>query len=238
MSISAGFRVLAVFLTIVGWALLQVEQGCSASNTTPAANTTLLEIGKAGPTAAKIEIRTNKPKSGKFEVGQPITVHVTASEKVYLIAVYVSSEGDAYVLFPNSQSKDNLLEPGKEYTIFSDKSTVKLTLGKEVKTAKIAFYVSSNRVDLDPLAIEAGKPCIIVDHTSKTGLATLQEKLETMSQDKAFNRVVMAVVDNSKINLMGLPTRTSSDKPESVAGVAGRSETKPQGQTGAGATSE
>ncbi|MEW6351778.1 MAG: DUF4384 domain-containing protein [Thermodesulfobacteriota bacterium] len=235
MRISSRFMVIAAFLTIVGWAFLQVGQGCSASDSTPAAKTTLLEIGKAGPKAATLEIRADKPKEGKkFQVGEPISVHVKASEKVYLTAVYVSSEGDAYVLFPNNQWKDNLLEPGKEYTIFSEKSAVKLTLGKELKTAKIAFYVSSNRVDLAPLEIEPGKPCIIVDHTSKDGLTTLQNRLESMAKDKAFNRVIMAVVQDSAINLMGLPTRGSSDRPESVAGVAGKSETKPAG----GATSE
>ncbi len=229
MRISAGFRVFAVFLAMVSWAFFQAEQACAASEDTPAAKTILLEIGKAGPKAAKLEIRTNEPKSGKFNVGEPISVHVKASEKVYLTAIYVSSEGNAYVLFPNNQSTDNLLEPGKEYTIFSEKSAVKLTLGKELKTAKIAFYVSSNRVDLAPLKIEPGKPCIIVDRTSKDGMAILEKKLETMAKDNAFNRVVMAVVQDSGIRLMGLPIRGASGKPESVAGVAGRSEPKPEG---------
>ena len=91
----------------------------------------------------------------------------------------------------------------------------------------------SKPVDLAPLKLESGKPCIVVPHSAKEELGILQKKIEAMAQDETFNRVVVALATGSGIRLMGLPSGATSSSPEGVAGVAGHSE-KPIGQGGPG----
>ncbi len=231
MKISGACKAAGAVLALLGLALLSGGPGFAASECNPAGDSGLIEIGKIGPKASKLEISTNMTGSNGIKAGEPITLRVKSAEKVYLTVVYVSSTGDAYVLFPNRESAANMLDPGKEYTIFSDKSAVKLTLGDKLKTAKIAFYASSKPVDLAPLKLESGKACIVVPHSAKEELGILLKKIEAMAQDEAFNRVVVALATGSGIRLMGLPSGAASSAPEGVAGVAGRSVT-PFGQGG------
>jgi hypothetical protein len=223
MKTSRVCGLMGAVLALFGLTLLSVSPGLAGPENSAAVDYRLLEIGKIGPKAAKVEIWTNKPKTEGFEPGEPISVHAKAAVKVYLTAIYVSSQGDAYVLFPNRESTDGALEPGQERILFNDKSAVKLTVGEKVKTARIAFYVSSKPVDWAPLAIGEKKPCIIVPRSSEKDMTILTKKLETIAQDETFNRVIMALAAGSGIRLMGLPSGSSSGKTEGVAGVAGQS---------------
>ena len=222
MKISGACKAAGAVLALLSLALLSGGPGFAASQRNPAGDSGLIEIGKIGPKAAKLEISTNMTGSSGIKAAEPITLKVKSAEKVYLTVVYVSSTGDAYVLFPNRETAANMLDPGKEYTIFSDKSAVKLTLGDKLKTARIAFDASSKPVDLAPLKLESGKPCIVVRHSAKEELGILRKKIEAMAQDETFNRVVVALATGSGIRLMGLPSGAASSAPEGVAGVAGR----------------
>ncbi len=189
----------------------------------------LLSIGKAGPHAIDLKIRTDQPEGQPLKAGDSIVLHVKASREAYVTAIYVSSSGDAVVLFPNSQTPDNHVMPEKEYTLFGEGSGIKLKVSDKMKEGQIVFFAASTPFGLAPLKTHEGQACIRIEGSAEKELGVLKEKIEALSRDKGFNRIVLQLRAGSgegvSLNLMGLPTSVTSDKPEGITGVQG---VKPQ----------
>jgi hypothetical protein len=185
----------------------------------------LLSIGKAGPNAIDLKIRTDKPEGQPLNAGDSVVLHVRASRECYLTAIYVSAKGDAVVLFPNSKTPDNLIKPEKEYTLFGESSGIKLRISDTMKEGRIVFFASATPLSLAPLKAPQGQACIAIDSAAGEEIATLKEKIEVLAKDDGFNRIVLQLkargAKGGSLNLMGLPSSVGSDKPEDITGVQG-----------------
>lgn len=188
----------------------------------------LLRVGDVGNDAIGIKIWTAKPENVPYRPNDPIIIHLKAETKAYVTAIYVSSMGDAMVLFPNKESTTNEVVPGKEYTLFGEGSNIQIKATEKTKKARIVFYVTSQPVDLAPLKILEGQPCIVIPRQSTAEMEVLTKKLETMAKQKGFNRVVLGLKTGAReeegLKLMGLPVGVKTTRPESITGVQGLQE--------------
>jgi hypothetical protein len=185
----------------------------------------LLSIGKAGPNAIDLKIRTDKPEGQPLEAGDSVVLHVRASRECYITAIYVSAKGDAVVLFPNSKTPGNLIKPEQEYTLFGESSGIKLKVSDTMKEGRIVFFASAAPLSLVPLKAAQGQACISIEHTAAEEIGTLKQKIEVLAKDEGFNRIVLQLkargTKGGSLNLMGLPSSVGSDKPEDITGVQG-----------------
>jgi hypothetical protein len=204
--------------------------GCVAafagSEGTPQAAAELTTVGTPGPKAIQLKIWTDKPESHVFRAGDSIVLHVRADRRACIAVVYISSKGDAIVLFPNAQTPDNLILPGRDYTLFGDSAPIKLKISETMKEGRIVVFSSSSPLPLDSLgAVSESKPCIQIPSSAPDRLDALKGYLERASKDEGFNRVVLALKGGGaaglSLKLMGLPTAVKSEKPETVTGVQG-----------------
>jgi hypothetical protein len=181
-------------------------------------------IGKIGAQAVKLKVWAGKPDGSRLKAGDPIFVRLKCSKKTYVTVIYVSSEGDATVLFPNKDHMESLCKPGKDYTLFGQDSGVKLTFSEKTKKGKIILYASSKPLEISSLKIPAGQACLVIPHTDAQNTKVLVGKLQDLSKDEGFNRKVLALrsrTGKGSIGLMGLPRGIKSSKPEGIAGVQG-----------------
>jgi hypothetical protein len=189
----------------------------------------LLSIGKPGAHAIDLTIRTDQPERQPLKAGDSIVLHVKAVREAYVTAIYVSSGGDAVVLFPNSKTPDNRVLPEKEYTLFGEGSGITLKVSDKMKEGQIVFFASSTPFSLAPLKTHEGQACIHIAGSAAKDLGVLKRKIQTLAQDKGFSRTVLQLRakggEGVSLNLMGLPTSVTSDKPEGITGVQGA---KPQ----------
>ena len=185
----------------------------------------LNSIGKIGPKAIELSIRTGKRKGAGFTKGESIQFHLKTSQKSYVAAIYVSRKGNVLVLFPNRESRYGAIPARREYTLFGSDSEIALKVNQKIREAHIFFYVFSKGIDLRPLKIGEGKACIRIPHSSPKDLKVLVDSLERMARDKGFNRKVVAVRAAGKtdvsVTLMGLPSAIESEKPTPMTGTQG-----------------
>ncbi len=180
-----------------------------------------------------LKIWTQKKEGEIFSRGEPIILNFETSRKAYVVALNVSPKGDVMVLFPNGESPDNLILPGKTYTLFGSDSSIQVTAGDKIKEALIIFYVSSQPFKLDPFNVSESKPIIKIAHTDTGQIAALAAKIESMAQDEGFNRQAVTlkagVSSGIKLELMG-PKGLIAPHMESPA--SGSKSSKPGGLTG------
>jgi len=185
----------------------------------------LLSIGKIGADPIKLKIWTQREAGATFHSGEPIVLNFETDRKAYVMALNVSPSGDVMILFPNGESPDNLILPGKTYTLFGSDSSIQLTANPRIKQARIIFFASAIPFNLDPLTVPAGRAVIKIPHSDPEKLNALTKKLEDLAQKKGFNRqvVLLKSVGQSDISveLMGEPQPPKSVKPGSVIGGQG-----------------
>jgi hypothetical protein len=184
-----------------------------------------LSIGKAGPQAIDLQIRTDHAEGQPLKAGDLIVLHVRASREAYIAAIYFSSTGDTVVLFPNKQTPDNHIMPGKEYSLFGEGSGIRLKVSDKMKEGQIVFFASSKPFNLSPLQVPEGQTCITIACSAEKERGVLKQQIEALAEDQGFNKVVLRLKTGGNegvpLNLMGLPTTVTSDKPESITGVQG-----------------
>jgi hypothetical protein len=185
----------------------------------------LLSVGNPGPKAVDLKVSTAKPQPDASGKPAPSVIHLEAPAKAYVTAVYVSSNGDVIVVFPNKESPDNLLVSGKQYTLFGPDSRVQLKKSKVVKDAKMVFFVSSKPFLLDPLKVAPGDVFLTIPHSSESEQKVLLSKIEEMSKDESFNRKAIdlesAVKPVIRLDVMGVDEGITSRKPGTVTGTQG-----------------
>ena len=182
-----------------------------------------LSIGQPGTKAIELTVWAESPEGKEIKAGDPVVIHLKSAKKGYVTALYVSPMGDTTVLFPNKANPNNLVESGKQYTLFKPDSGVKLALGDQTKDARIVFYASDKPLDLAPLKIAEGESWLSVPMTAKQDMDVLVKKIEALTKDEGFNKQVLALKSGGKkgVSLMGLPVNVKSSKPEGIAGVQG-----------------
>ncbi|HTY21648.1 MAG TPA: DUF4384 domain-containing protein [Desulfomonilaceae bacterium] len=180
-----------------------------------------MSLGEKGPNAIGLKVWTQKKQGEAFSEGEPIILNFETSRKAYVMAVNVSPKGDVMVLFPNGESPDNLILPGKTYTLFGPDSSIQVTAGEKIKEAVIIFYAALKPFKLDPLKAPEGHPVIRIPHSDTAQLGVLTTKLHDLSQDEGFNRqaVVLKSAGSGGIALELMAPRSS--KPGGVTGGQG-----------------
>jgi hypothetical protein len=180
-----------------------------------------MSIGKKGPNEIGLKVWTQKKEGEAFSEGEPIILNFQTSRKAYIMALNVSPKGDIMVLFPNGESPDNLILPGKTYTLFGPDSNIQVTANQKIKEAVIIFYAASKPFKLDPLKVSESQPVIRIPHTDTAQVAALTTKIENMAQDDGFNRqaVVLKAAGSSGITLEIMAPK--SVKPGGVTGGQG-----------------
>jgi hypothetical protein len=215
------FRTAAICLILAGLVLGAPGMGiCSDAAREP--GNPLLSVGKIGPGATDLQAWIDRPQGTGEEA--PVTVHLKASRAAYVVAIYVSATGDAVVLFPSRETPDNLIQPGKEYTLFGGDSKIKLKVSEKAKEPKIVFYASPKPLNLEPLKIPDGQYVIKIPQTAVADMNVLTTKIEEMAKEEGFNRKVLALKTGEQgetLKLMGLPDGYTSRKTRSITGVQG-----------------
>src|SRR5271157_2462150 len=180
-----------------------------------------MSIGKKGPNEIGLKVWTQKKEGQAFSEGEPIILNFETSRKAYVMAVNVSPKGDIMVLFPNGESPENLILPGKTYTLFGPDSSIQVTANEKIKDAVIIFYAASKPFKLDPLKAPEGEPVIRIPHSDTDQLGVLSKKLEDLSDDEGFNSqvVVLKSAGSGGVSLKLMAPR--SVKPGGVTGGQG-----------------
>ncbi|MGO9571704.1 MAG: DUF4384 domain-containing protein [Desulfomonilaceae bacterium] len=180
-----------------------------------------MSAGTKGANEIGLKVWTQKKQNETFSEGEPIVLNIETSRKAYVMALNVSPKGDVMVLFPNGESPDNLILPGKTYTLFGPDSNIQVTANEKIKEAAIIFYAASKPFNLDPLKAPEGEPVIRIAHSDAAQLRALTKKLENLSHDEGFNRqvVVLKSAGSGRISLELMAPK--SVKPGGVTGGQG-----------------
>jgi hypothetical protein len=189
----------------------------------------LLTVGAIGPAAIDLAVWTNQPSAHKFKAGDRVIIYFKADRDCYVTALNVSTQGDVSVLFPTREHPDNFVKAGDQYSLFGDDSSVRLVMGKGIPEVKMVFYVTSQRVALDPLKIPEDKPVLQIPGRDKESMLIIADKLEKASLVQGFNRLIVDIKSENEegpgLKLMGplksVPSDAKSERPESLTGVQG-----------------
>jgi hypothetical protein len=185
----------------------------------------LESAGVIGPKSIDVKVSTDISGNEKGDKNAPVSVKLTPVERAYITAIYISPEGDAVVVFPNKKIPDNLAAAGKDCTIVSADSGLKIGFSQSQDKGKILVYVSANPTSLDPLKPVGEDDYITISRDDSTNLEMLANKLAAISKDERFNLKVITPDKLSKPgqgdSLIGLPAGVASSHTESVAGVQG-----------------
>jgi hypothetical protein len=184
-----------------------------------------MSVGEKGPNEIGLKVWTQKKQDETFSEGEPIFLNFETSRKAYVMALNVSSKGDVMVLFPNGESPDNLILPGKTYTLFGPDSSIQVTANEKIKEAVIIFYAASKPFNLDPLKAPAGQPVIRIAHSDVAQLGILSKKLKDLSHDQGFNRQVVVLKSTGD---GGISLELMAPKSVKPGGVTGGQGLKPE----------
>ena len=227
-----GIFFAGIFLQVWGTLNCQAE--------TPAVRgTDLLTIGKPSADPIGLKVWTGalpgKPRSGK-KFG---TIGFRADRNAYVAVVAVAKSGDVAVSLPGAADPGSGIKKGERYTLAAAEVSSRLRLPKGKPEGKLAFYVSSQPVDLGPLKPSPKQPWITIPANETWKMKILADRLKKASGEKGFNRVTFDMrrlaEAPKKLRLMGYPKGQSaaesasapgpveSDLPGQVTGAQGRS---------------
>lgn len=212
-------------ILVAGFVLINPSAPLCASEDSAGSGYMLLDVGKAGSKAIEVNIGAKKSEpvaSGKEE---PVSVMLNPQSRAYVTALYISPQGDATVVFPNKKAPDNLLTPGKDYTIVSPDCGLKLGFSPSANKGKIVVYISPQPIELDQPKSEGSEDYVTIPHTDVNAINALAGRIAAISKDDQFNKKVITSETLSRLgqgdSIMGLPGGVVSSQPESVAGVQG-----------------
>jgi len=224
-------KIVAVLIVIMLGSLWNPVAPLADAETSSDPRQVWMSAGKKGPNEIGLKVWTQKNKDEAFAQGEPIILNFESSRKAYVMAVNVSPKGDVMVLFPNGESPDNFILPGKPYTLFGPDSSIQVTANEKIKEALIIFYAASKPFKLDPLKAPEGQLVVRIAHSDAAQLGVLAKKLEDLSRDEGFNRqvVVLKSAGDGGISLELMAPK--SVKPGGVTGGQGlKAETEKVGK--------
>jgi hypothetical protein len=217
----ASWKIIVILGIFIGSLLWNSIAAFAASESNSDPRQVWMSAGKKGPNEIGLKVWTQKKEGETFSQGEPIILNFETTSKAYVMALNVSPKGDVMVLFPNGESPDNLILPGKIYTLFGPDSTIQVTANEKIREAVIIFYASSKPFKLDPFKTSESQPVIRIPHTDSAQLAALAAKIENLAQDDGFNRqaVILKAAGSSGITLELMAPK--SVKPGGVTGGQG-----------------
>jgi len=104
---------------------------------------------KPNKTNLKVKIWTDKKE---YKVGEKITFFVKAEKPCYLILLDISTDGEAKIIFPNADSKDNFIKDGETYQVPVKNSRIEFRVTGPAGLERLKALVSSQPgipLDLD-----------------------------------------------------------------------------------------
>jgi len=224
-------KVVGLALLLLVGVLWSPVVGSSDTGDTSDPRQVWMSVGEKGPNEIGLKVWTQKKQNEAFSEGEPIVLNFETSRKAYVMAVNVSPKGDVMVLFPNGESPDNLILPGKTYTLFGPDSNIQVIANEKIKEAVIIFYAASKPFNLDPLKAPAGQPVIRIAHSDVAQLGILAKKLEDLSHDEGFNRQVVVLKSTGDGGISLELMAPKSVKPGGVTGGQGlKSEVEKRGK--------
>jgi hypothetical protein len=225
---ASSWKIVGVALLVtfgVLWSLIAASAG---TENTSDPRQVWMSLGEKGPNAIGLKVWTQKKKDESFAEGEPIVLNFDTSRKAYVMAVNVSPKGDVVVLFPNGESPDNLIRPGKTYTLFGPDSSIQVVANEKIKEAVIIFYAASKPFKLDPLKASEDEPVIRIPHSDASQIGVLIKKIKDLSRENDFTRhiVVLKSAGGGSISLELMAPK--SVKPGGVTGGQGLTPKKEQ----------
>jgi len=192
-------------------------------------------IGQPGTDAVPLKVWTDKETGQAFRESDRAIVSFQAERTAYLTVLAVSSDGSVHILFPNNEIPNNLIQQGKVYTLFGDDSSIRLTVGQKAKNAGLVFYLSAKPYSLDPLKARDDQQYIFIPANASRDISALKDRLETISKEPGFNRMVLPLTgtggENLEARLTVLPAQTRKEDRKSLRG--GIESSTPEVLTGA-----
>lgn len=197
----------------------------------------LLSIGNPGSRAIPLHVWIIKESDAPFIRGDSVVLQVQVEEEGHLTIVAASSSGKVSVLFPNGETQASTILKNEVHALFGDDSPLRIKLGDTVETSKLAFFVTSKPVPLEPLRASEKAWGVSVAAGDNADFQTLKKKIEQMAKDPGFNRVIISLKDEKGSGLEAeltksahvggkrptkrLPQVIKSDRPGSVTGAQG-----------------
>lgn len=149
-------------------------------------------IGDPGPHAINLEVWTDRDYDESVREGEQLIIYLEADRKAYLAILVVAASGDVWVIFPNNELANTVIEKDRVYTLFGDDSQIWVHLVKQHIETKLAFYVSDKPFDFTPLQPDDGRSCIAIPAFSGEQMQLLTQKLSQGAKSKRFNRVILS----------------------------------------------
>lgn len=221
------WKIVGVLVILTGGLLWNLIPAHAGQGDTSDPRQVWMSLGTKGADEIGLKVWTQKKENEAFSEGEPIVLNFETSQKAYVMAVNVSPKGDVMVLFPNGESPDNLILPGKTYTLFGPDSSIQVTANEKIKEAVIIFYAASKPFKLDPLKAPEGQPIIRIAHYDAAQLGTLTKKLENISHDEGFNRQVVFL---KSAGSGGISLELMAPKSVKPGGVTGGQGLKPEAE--------
>ncbi len=221
------WKIVGVLVILTGSLLWNLIPAYAGQGDTSDPRQVWMSLGTKGADEIGLKVWTQKKENEAFLEGEPIVLNFETSRKAYVMAVNVSPKGDVMVLFPNGESPDNLILPGKTYTLFGPDSSIQVTANEKIKEAVIIFYAASKPFKLDPLKAPEGQPVIRIAHSDAAQLGTLTKKLENISHDEGFNRQVVVL---KSAGSGGISLELMAPKSVKPGGVTGGQGVKPEAE--------
>lgn len=168
-----------------------------------------------------LDVKVENPTGGTNEPAGAKRFLIKAAKSGYLTALYVSSEGKPFVIFPEGESAATQLESGKEYVFRSQDCNA--AGGDKAQKGKVVFIVTARPWDMRGLVEETLPPGKTLTGAVSARGGLLAEKLREMAADDGFNKTVLDLEGRRPgLKMMGLPSAAKSKRPEEVVGTQGR----------------
>ena len=98
-----------------------------------------------GESNIKVKLATAKKK---YKKNERITFHLTVSENAYVNVLYIQSDGEVIVIFPNEHQPDNYVKSGSVVEIPSRESGYAFTAGEPFGTDLVKVIASRTKLSL------------------------------------------------------------------------------------------
>lgn len=180
---------------------VSLPAGLAAQETTgPELGLSLLKLGEPKPGAVDLHVSVNTPPQGFYSPGDRVIITLDSPRDAFLSVVHVSDSGDLLLLYPEKDKGENGLPAGEKQVLFGDKANAHLIAGKEMEKGGTIAYLSPRQFNLSLMRFFRGGQWMEIPGGEERDLKLIKEKLDIISADKGFNRVVIPIKGKSGKN--------------------------------------
>ena len=179
---------------------------------------------KPNQTSLNVKLWTEK---NDYRIGEKITFFVKAEKPCYLILLDVSPDGEAKIIFPNTDSGDNFLKGNQTFQVPQESSGMEFRIQGPAGLERVKALVSLQPVN--PLDLVPQGGLYAIKKNSLKGLKNLNRLVETFSnQDGSqWNEAYLEVFihEKSQSTMRGsrkVPLIDKPQKPIDMIGTMGK----------------